>query len=115
VATQQGRYVAKIIRDRLAGKTIIRPFKYFDKGTLAVIGRNAAVADIGRLHFGGYFAWFLWLFIHLILLINFENRIVVLIRWAFQYFSSSHGARQLAIKGSLRLPITLKGTSQKAE
>ena len=115
VATQQGRYVAKIIRDRLAGKTIVRPFKYFDKGTLAVIGRNAAVADIGRLHFGGYFAWFLWLFIHLILLINFENRMVVLIRWAFQYFSSSHGARQLAIKGSLRLPITLKGKSQKAE
>jgi NADH:quinone reductase (non-electrogenic) len=115
VATQQGRYVAKIIRDRLAGKTAIKPFKYFDKGTLAVIGRNAAVADIGRLHFGGYFAWFLWLFIHLILLINFENRIVVLIRWAFQYFSSSHGARQLAIKGSLRLPITLKGKTQKAE
>jgi NADH dehydrogenase len=106
VATQQGRYVAGTIMDRLAGKPARKPFKYFDKGTLAVIGRYAAVADIGKLHFGGHFAWFLWLFIHLILLIRFENRIIVLIRWAFQFFSYSHGARQLYAKGTLRLPIS---------
>jgi NADH dehydrogenase len=106
VATQQGRYAAGIIQRRLNNKSTKRPFRYFDKGTLAVIGRNAAVADIGTLHFAGYFAWFLWLFVHLFLLIRFENRIIVLIRWAFQYFSYSSGARQLTGKETLRLPIT---------
>lgn len=106
VATQQGRYVAGIIIGRLAGKTGHRPFRYFDKGTLAVIGRNSAVAAIGRWHFGGYFAWLLWLFIHLLLLINFENRLIILIRWAFQYISYRHGARQLSLKGRLELPVT---------
>ena len=106
VATQQGRYAARIIQRRLNNNINKNPFKYFDKGTLAVIGRNAAVADIGRLHFGGHTAWFLWLFVHLFLLIRFENRIIVLTRWAFQYFSYSSGARQLTGKGTLRLPLT---------
>lgn len=106
VATQQGRFAAKKIRERLEGRPERKPFAYFDKGTLAVIGRNAAVADIGRWHFGGRFAWLLWLFIHLILLIHFENRVIVLIRWAFQYFSYNRGARNLMLRGPLKLPIT---------
>ena len=106
VATQQGRYVARIISNRLKGKSNPKPFRYFNKGILAVIGRHAAVADIGRWHFGGYFAWLLWFFIHLVLLIKFENRIIVLIRWAFQYITYNHGARQLSVEGMLRLPIT---------
>jgi NADH dehydrogenase len=109
VATQQGRYAARIIRDRLAGKTGSKPFSYFDKGTLAVIGRNAAVADIGRWHFGGRFAWFLWLFIHLVLLIKFENKVIVLIRWAFQYLWYNRGARNLMLRGALTLPISRTG------
>lgn len=108
VATQQGRYAAHKVRERLEGKPDTKPFAYFDKGTLAVIGRNAAVADIGRWHFGGRFAWLLWLFIHLILLVHFENRVIVLIRWAFQYFSYNRGARNLMLRGSLTLPITRK-------
>jgi NADH dehydrogenase len=106
VATQQGRYAARAIRARLEGTGRLKPFSYFDKGTMAVIGRNAAVAAIGRLHFSGYFAWLLWLFIHLLLLIRFENRLIVMIRWAFQYISYSHGARQFSLKGKTRLPIT---------
>jgi len=108
VATQQGRYAARVIKGRLSGKPLSRPFSYFDKGSLAVIGRNSAVADIGGCHFGGYFAWLLWLFIHLVLLINFENRLIILIRWAVQYISYRHGARQLSLKGKLKMPVTVQ-------
>ena len=78
VATQQGRYVARGIEKRLSGEKPATPFSYFDKGTMAVIGKHAAVANIGRFRFGGITAWLMWLFIHLLLLINFESRLVVL-------------------------------------
>jgi NADH dehydrogenase len=107
-ASQQGRYVAKAIKDRLAGREQTRSFSYFDKGTMAVIGRNAAVADIGRWHFGGLLAWLSWLFIHLVLLVQFQNKVIVLIRWAFQYFSYNRGARNLMLKGKLKLPLSGK-------
>ena len=106
VATQQGRYVARTIRARLEGKARSKPFRYFDKGTMAVIGRGAAVADIGRWHFSGRVAWLMWLFIHLLLLIKFQNRLIVLIRWAFQYFTYNRGARNLMLRGTLKLPIS---------
>jgi NADH:ubiquinone reductase (H+-translocating) len=105
-ATQQGRYAARIIRGRLEGRPGTKPFSYFDKGTMAVIGRNEAVAVIGKFRFGGRFAWLLWLFIHLILLIKFENRVIVFIRWAFQYFRYNRGARHLMLRGKLTLPIS---------
>jgi len=106
VATQQGRYVAKCIAMRLRDEGAPRPFSYFDKGTMAVIGRHAAVANIGRFRFGGITAWLLWLFIHLFLLINFESRLVVLVRWAFSYFTHGRGSRMLLDMETLRLPIT---------
>jgi NADH dehydrogenase len=107
-AVQQGRYVAKAIKERLAGREQTRSFSYFDKGTMAVIGRNAAVAYIGRWHFGGLLAWLSWLFIHLVLLVQFQNKVIVLIRWAFQYFSYNRGARNLMLKGKLKLPLSGK-------
>jgi NADH dehydrogenase len=110
-ATQQGRYVARIIKKRMGGKTHSRPFTYFDKGMLSVIGRHQAVADIGRWHFSGFLAWLLWLFVHLILLINYENRLIVLTRWAFQYFVFSRGGRQLCHEGVVRLPISGSDTA----
>jgi len=106
VATQQGRYVARGIEKRLSGEKQEAPFSYFDKGTMAVIGKHAAVANIGRFRFGGITAWLMWLFIHLLLLINFESRLVVLVRWAFSYFTHSRGSRVLIATGTLRLPIT---------
>jgi NADH:ubiquinone reductase (H+-translocating) len=109
VATQQGRYVARWIERRLRGEKPPPPFSYFDKGTMAVIGRHAAVANIGRFHFGGITAWLMWLFIHLLLLINFESRLVVLIRWAFSYFTHSRGSRVLIATGILRLPVSGAG------
>lgn len=106
VATQGGRYAARVIGKRLKGEGSPAPFTYFDKGTMAVIGRHAAVADIGPFHFGGIVAWLMWLFIHLMLLVNFESRLVVFIRWAFSYFTYSRGSRVLLALGTMRLPVT---------
>jgi NADH:quinone reductase (non-electrogenic) len=115
VATQQGRYVSRSIGKRLRGENQASPFSYFDKGTMAVIGKHAAVANIGRFRFGGITAWLMWLFIHLLLLINFESRMVVFIRWAFSYFTHSRGSRVLIATGTLRLPISGAGSKEKPE
>jgi NADH dehydrogenase len=94
VAMQQGGYVARRIARRLAGDTSPpQPFKYRDKGTMATIGRNAAVADLHWTHLSGWFAWVAWLFIHLILLIQFQNRILVLVQWAWNYVTRNRAAR----------------------
>ncbi|HSL85196.1 MAG TPA: NAD(P)/FAD-dependent oxidoreductase, partial [Thermoanaerobaculia bacterium] len=92
VAMQQGRYAAKLVKRRLAGRPA-KPFRYRDKGTLAVIGRAAAVAEVGRLRFSGLPAWLLWLFIHIMYLVGFANRVLVLIQWAQGYIGRGRGAR----------------------
>ncbi|PYT26077.1 MAG: FAD-dependent oxidoreductase [Acidobacteria bacterium] len=92
VAMQEGRYVAEIIRGRLEGHAP-RPFRYRDKGNLATIGRAAAVADFGRIHLGGFPAWLIWLFVHLMYLAEFDNRLLVFIQWAYNYFTRNRGAR----------------------
>ncbi|HEU4828934.1 MAG TPA: NAD(P)/FAD-dependent oxidoreductase [Gemmatimonadales bacterium] len=95
VAIQMGKYAASIIRQETsaAGPEPRRPFHYFDKGQLAVIGRGRAVADIGKAHFGGFVAWLLWIFVHIFFLIGFRNRVIVLLEWAISYFTYSRGAR----------------------
>ncbi|HYP12654.1 MAG TPA: NAD(P)/FAD-dependent oxidoreductase, partial [Bryobacteraceae bacterium] len=86
-AMQQGRYVASVILRRLRGEAPA-PFEYHDKGSLAVIGRAQAVAQFsGNLRFQGLLAWLLWLFVHLMYLVNFQNRLIVFIRWGFNYFT----------------------------
>lgn len=92
VAIQMGQYTARAIRADLAGRPR-EPFHYWDKGQLAVIGRGQAVADIGRLHFGGFIAWLLWIFIHIFFLIGFRNRVLVLLEWAWAYVTYQRGAR----------------------
>ena len=89
---QQGRYAARLVRSRLAGKTH-PPFRYRDRGSLAVIGRAAGVADLGFLRFTGFFAWLLWLFIHIMYLVGFENRVLVLVQWAYSYLTHGRTAR----------------------
>jgi NADH dehydrogenase len=94
VAMQEGRYVAKLILDRIAGRTATKPFHYFNKGNLATIGRNKAVAEFGRhLHLSGFPAWFTWVFVHLMYLVEFENRLLVLTEWVYNYFTHNRGAR----------------------
>lgn len=86
VALQQGKHLAKNLTAVLSGQKMT-PFNYNDKGSMATIGRNKAVADIAKLHFSGFIAWVLWCFIHVISLIGFKNRISVFITWAGRYFS----------------------------
>jgi NADH dehydrogenase len=92
VAMQQGRYAAHIIFARLNQKGL-PAFRYKDKGNLAVIGRNAAVADIRGLQFSGFLAWYIWIFVHIQFLIEFGNKVVVMVQWAWTYFTRKRGAR----------------------
>ncbi len=91
-AMQQGRYVAKAIAERTRGQ-MPKPFHYHDKGNLAVIGRATAVVEAGRLKLHGFIAWLVWLFIHLMYLVEFRNRLIVFIRWGFQFLTFDRGAR----------------------
>jgi NADH:ubiquinone reductase (H+-translocating) len=93
VAIQGGAYAAKVIRKRLQGETNVKPFEYFDKGDMAVIGRASAVANIFGLHVSGLPAWLIWLFIHLMYIVEFQNRVLVFIQWGFEYLTFSRGAR----------------------
>jgi NADH dehydrogenase len=93
VAIQGGAYAAKVIRARVSGEKAPPPFKYFDKGDMAVIGRAAAVANIFGLHVSGLPAWLLWLFIHLMYIVQFQNRVIVFVQWGFEYLTFSRGAR----------------------
>jgi len=95
-AIQQGHYAAKLIAHRLRSDLRheeTKPFHYLDKGSLATIGRNQAVADIGPFQFSGIVAWLAWLFIHLLYIVEFENRLLIVVQWAYDYFTHNRGAR----------------------
>jgi NADH dehydrogenase len=92
VAMQQGEYVARLIASRLVGVTL-PPFRYRDRGSLAVIGRYSAVALLWGRQFSGLLAWFIWLFIHLMAITQFRNRLLVLVQWGWTYFTWDRGAR----------------------
>lgn len=99
VAMQQGRYVAQVIERRLSGDPPPPPFHYHDRGNMAVIGRSAAVADLHWTHVWGFPAWMAWLFIHLLYLAQFQNRLLVLIQWAWNYVTRSRSARLITGEG----------------
>jgi NADH dehydrogenase len=88
VAIQQGAHLAKNIIKIVKGQKT-EPFKYHDKGSLATIGRNKAVADLGKLHFQGFFAWLIWLFVHVMSLAGFSNKLVVFCNWVINYFTKN--------------------------
>jgi NADH dehydrogenase len=92
VAMQEGRYAAKAIRARLRGQSA-GPFRYRDKGNLATIGRARAVADLHVVRLSGLFAWVTWLLVHIWYLIGFQNRLLVMIRWAFSFLTRGRGGR----------------------
>lgn len=93
VAVQEGNYVARLIIRRIDGKTIPKPFRYRNLGSMATIGRAAAVAHIGRLQFSGFLAWLTWLFVHLMHLVQFQNRVLVFMQWAWSYLTWNRAAR----------------------
>jgi NADH:ubiquinone reductase (H+-translocating) len=92
-AMQEGRYVARVIRDRLRGREPGRPFRYRNKGNLATIGRSAAVADVKGLRFAGFAAWLTWLFVHLFFLVGLQNRLVVFVRWTLSFVTRGRAQR----------------------
>jgi NADH dehydrogenase len=111
-AIQQGKFVAKVIRAEvkaLPEKSARPAFHYWDKGSLATIGRAAAVAQFGKIHISGYIAWLSWLFIHILFLIGFRNRLLVFIQWAWSYMTYERAAR--LITGSTYLPGWTDGPS----
>lgn len=92
-AMQMGKHVAHVIKGQLAGKQDRPAFKYFDKGSMATLGRSRAVAQIGKLEFSGLPAWLAWLLVHLVFLIGFRNKLAVLLQWFYSYISFRRGAR----------------------
>jgi NADH dehydrogenase len=118
-AMQMARHVARIIGDELdlgAGNAPRPPFHYWDRGTMATIGRSAAVAWIGKLKFSGWLAWLAWLFVHLIFLIGFRNKLAVLLQWAYSYFAYKRSARIItSLPHEIPAPLAPKGSNLKIE
>ncbi|MFN6570202.1 NAD(P)/FAD-dependent oxidoreductase [Dendronalium sp. ChiSLP03b] len=100
VATQEGEYVAELIQQRLKGNTLPQ-FAYSDRGSLAMIGQNSAVVDLGFIKLKGFFAWLFWLLIHIYFLIEFDNKLIVMIQWAWNYMTRNRGARLITGQESL--------------
>lgn len=102
VAIQQGRYVAETLVNRVKGRRV-EPFKYRDKGTMAIIGRNSAVADANGFHISGFVAWLAWIFVHIYYLIGFDNKVSVLFQWGWNYFTFNRGAQLITNEETFRL------------
>ena len=106
VAMQQGKYVARLIQSPL-DRELVQPFQYRDLGNMATIGRASAVAEVGRLHFSGWIGWMMWLFIHLLYIVQFQSRILVLTQWAWSYVTRNRAAR-LITGDHILPPVTEK-------
>lgn len=101
VAKQEGDYVAQVIIAKLNSKPITK-FKYFDKGNMAVIGRNKAVAQLGKFQLSGYFAWIIWVFVHVWFLIGFDSKLGIMLRWAWNYWTDKRQARLITLENANR-------------
>lgn len=104
VAMQEANYVASVIADRLARKSHSQRFRYFDKGTLATVGRSFGIVAIGPLRFTGLFAWLIWLFVHILFLIGARNRLLVFLQYAWMYFTYQRGTRVMIPADTIRTP-----------
>ncbi|HXZ05982.1 MAG TPA: NAD(P)/FAD-dependent oxidoreductase, partial [Ktedonobacteraceae bacterium] len=98
VAMQGGQYVASVISHRVRGKELNKPFYYRDKGNLATVGRSYAIVDINNIHLSGFFAWLMWLAVHIYFLVGFRNRLVAIFQWAWTYFTYDRGARLITFE-----------------
>jgi len=114
VAIQQGKHLAKNIMKMVEEKPL-KPFKYFDKGAMATIGRNKAVAEISKMNFHGAFAWFIWMFVHLVFLVGFRNKIVVSFNWIWNYINYDRGIRLIIRPFNRMKNRVASGNDQKDE
>ena len=106
VAVAMGEYVAKQILQKMQGKTL-GAFKYVDRGSLAVIGQNEAVVDLGFVRLSGFLAWLIWVFAHIYYLIEFDNKLVVMVQWGWNYITQGRGARLITGEDDL-LPLKVE-------
>src|SRR5258707_14966926 len=90
---QGGRYAGRLLARRLSGKTALRPFRYFDKGNMAVVGRGFAIMQSGKIHLSGFFAWLAWAAIHIQFLATPNLRIIVFVQWIWSFLSGQGGSR----------------------
>jgi len=112
VAMQQGRYAGKLIRRRIAGKNSLKPFRYFDKGTMAVVGKGYAVVQSGKLHIHGLLAWLAWAFIHITFLAQLSLRISVFLQWAWLFLTGQRGSQLIVnYHGSESIPTASPAVS----
>ena len=114
VAMKEGEYVADLLAKRYIGVKV-KPFSYKDLGSMAVIGQNKAVANLGFARFSGFIAWIIWVFAHIYYLIEFDNKLVVMIQWAWNYITQGRGARLITQNPSLELEIKSRQKSKEAE
>jgi NADH dehydrogenase len=105
VAMQEGRYAASLITQKVAGKDDVSSFHYHDKGNLATVGRSFGIVDIGGFRFSGFFAWAMWLVIHIFYLIGFRNRFLVMFQWAWAYLTFQRGARLITFDTNPNRPV----------
>jgi NADH dehydrogenase len=98
VAMQEGRYLGHMLSARLGGKSEKKPFRYWDKGSLATVGRAYAVADLGRIKLSGLIGWLVWTVVHIFYLIGFRNRLIVMLQWAWIYLTFQRGARLITLE-----------------
>lgn len=121
VAIQQGKHIGKAILAELDGQLGPSDFVYHDKGSLATIGRSAAVADLGKLKFTGLFAWLIWLLVHIMSIAQFQNRVLVFLQWSWNYFTFNRSARLITESSQLKLnqasaaPVAREGSVDKPE
>ncbi len=104
VAMQEGHYVAKVIADRVAGNAHPHPFRYRNKGNLATVGRSFGIVEMGPLRLSGLLAWLTWLVVHILYLIGFRNRFLVLFQWAWAYLTYQRSARLITGEPTTALP-----------
>ena len=114
VAMKEGEYVADLLAKRFIGVKV-KPFSYKDLGSMAVIGQNKAVANLGFARFSGFIAWIIWVFAHIYYLIEFDNKLVVMIQWAWNYITQGRGARLITINTSPQLEINNKKQPEQGE
>ena len=112
VAKQQGAYVGRLLKARIAGRPEPGPFRYKNFGTMAIIGRSHAIADFGRFTLTGFPAWLAWSLVHLMLLVDFRSRIVVYVNWSWAFFTYGRGARLLTGVARLKRPQWLRITAR---
>lgn len=104
VAMQEGRFVSAMIKRRLRGAPADFEFRYFNKGNLATVGRSFAIAEFGRIHLAGLFAWLTWTVVHIYYLIGFRSRVLIMMEWAWAYFTFQRGARLITLENENEMP-----------